>query len=191
MDEGIFRQRRNLMIISIVLFLISVGGISIDHEISILGAKLKIENPLVIYIIIWAMYAYFFIRYFQYYYDLDIKFKDYWPNDYDDKSQRIVYNTFSLRRFIFNIFLFVIKKFSQLIAFSYRVIAEKNFSDYFFPLVFALFAGWVSCNTVSTQQHKDEAWQFLKKNVLDITVYKAFDIGKEEAKSALQQKGIL
>ncbi len=98
MNEGFIRQRRNLMISSIGLFLVSIGGITLDKKISIMGAELQIANSLILYISIWGMYLYFFVRYFQYYLEVDDNLKDYWIKDYIDYRATCKSNSQILKR---------------------------------------------------------------------------------------------
>lgn len=65
-NEGLLRQRRNLMLINIILFAINYIGITIKQAYFI-GVLVKLENPNALITIIEISSIYFFIRYIQYY----------------------------------------------------------------------------------------------------------------------------
>lgn len=67
MSEGLSRQRRNLLAISIVLVFAKFSGVQIE-ELVFLGINFgTLENPQAVYLGMWAMFFYFFVRYYQYY----------------------------------------------------------------------------------------------------------------------------
>jgi hypothetical protein len=66
LSPGLLRQRRNLMITSVLMPLFLLSGASLE-EITLLGTKIAVENPSVIYVGISVIFAYTFIRYYQYY----------------------------------------------------------------------------------------------------------------------------
>ena len=66
MSEDIRRQRRSIIITSLILCLMKYGGIIIQKT-TILGSEIKFGNPEVIYLLLWIMWLYFFIRYYQYF----------------------------------------------------------------------------------------------------------------------------
>ena len=65
-SEGILRQRRNLLISSIILPLFFFSGAEIEKT-NLLGTIIKIENPLIIKISLVGLFIYFLWRYWQYY----------------------------------------------------------------------------------------------------------------------------
>ncbi len=65
MSSGLARQRRNLLIISILIIVFAEGGVVIE-DFSLVGLKLKFQDFEVVYISLWVMFSYFFIRYYQY-----------------------------------------------------------------------------------------------------------------------------
>lgn len=65
MTEGLLRQRRNLMMTSLVIILLSYGGVSIE-EVGALGTKLVFQNKNSLYFGLWTIYSYFLFRYYQY-----------------------------------------------------------------------------------------------------------------------------
>jgi hypothetical protein len=74
--DGIFRQRRALLAASSVLLLYVAAGIRIE-ELSVLGTKVHVERPGLVPLALWILWAYFLIRYFQYFHDLkDRGFRD-------------------------------------------------------------------------------------------------------------------
>jgi len=66
------RQRRSLIAISILLLFAEVSGIEIK-EINILGNKVVVNNPQVVYVALWIALLYWFIRYYQHFRDLGDK----------------------------------------------------------------------------------------------------------------------
>lgn len=75
--ESFIRQRRNLLLTSIVLFLINFAGIEIPNKLVIATTEYKITDPIIIYMFIWLMLFYFLWRYLQYYNELLSKHKEY------------------------------------------------------------------------------------------------------------------
>ena len=65
MTEGLLRQRRNLMITSLIIILLSFGGVKIE-EVGALGTKLVFQRKDALYLGLWIIYSYFFFRYYQY-----------------------------------------------------------------------------------------------------------------------------
>lgn len=65
LSEGVVRQRRNLIIISGVLVMLKFGKVEIT-KLSVASIEFNFGNPEAMYIALWAMYIYFFIRYIQY-----------------------------------------------------------------------------------------------------------------------------
>lgn len=65
LSEGLTRQRRNLIIISGVLFMLKFGEVKIN-KLSVASIDFTFNNPNAIYVALWLMFVYFFIRYFQY-----------------------------------------------------------------------------------------------------------------------------
>lgn len=66
MSEGLLRQRRNLIMTCILLWLMKYGGIHL-HKMSIAGFDMDIERPEVIVLALWIVFAYFLYRYYQYF----------------------------------------------------------------------------------------------------------------------------
>ncbi len=60
------RQRRNLIAISLVLLFAETTGISVDH-LSILGIDIELDSPNSVIAWLWAGYAYWLLRYYQYF----------------------------------------------------------------------------------------------------------------------------
>jgi hypothetical protein len=66
---GLLRQRRNLIIVSLVLAFVYYSGVKIETaELVFFGAKLTLSKPNVLndFILLWALWSYFLIRYTQY-----------------------------------------------------------------------------------------------------------------------------
>src|SRR3990172_4553469 len=70
--DGFVRQRRNLIGISVALFLYKKLGLVIDG-INILGNTARIRDPSGVTLLLWLAWAYFFVRYYQYFRDLPDK----------------------------------------------------------------------------------------------------------------------
>jgi len=66
MSQGLARQRRNLILISILIIIFAEGGVVIE-DFSLAGLKLKFKDFRIVYISLWIMFTYFFIRYYQYF----------------------------------------------------------------------------------------------------------------------------
>ncbi len=77
--EGFLRQRRNLMVMNLVLILYYTADLEFTR-FNILGNEITIGNPLAVPIILWVILIYWFMRYLQYFLDLD------------DRSYRQKYN---------------------------------------------------------------------------------------------------
>jgi len=66
MNEGLMRQRRNLMITSAVLWVLAYGDVSID-SVTAAGISVKLVRPNAFLLALWAAFWYFLIRYYQYF----------------------------------------------------------------------------------------------------------------------------
>ena len=66
MNEGLLRQRRNLFITSVILFVLKDADITVS-KLSLAGFEITIANPRLLYGCLWAAFAYFFYRYYQYF----------------------------------------------------------------------------------------------------------------------------
>lgn len=65
MKDDLSRQRRNLISISAVLLIFDFANVSIG-KVSVLGTELLIGNVKVLMICAWVLWAYFLLRYYQY-----------------------------------------------------------------------------------------------------------------------------
>ena len=63
------RQRRNLIVISLILLGVEAFGLEIKR-INALGNEILIQNPGMVNVALWLAWAYWFIRYYQYFHDL-------------------------------------------------------------------------------------------------------------------------
>ena len=77
MGDGLLRQRRNLIITCVLLWVMKYGGVSFS-KFSLAGFDIVFKNPNVLILSIWIAFAYFLCRYYQYFSDEGI-----------DKLQRI------------------------------------------------------------------------------------------------------
>ncbi|CAE6881435.1 hypothetical protein ACOMICROBIO_NCLOACGD_00293 [Vibrio sp. B1ASS3] len=65
-SDGLLRQRRNLLLISMLMPLFFLSGASIE-KINILGTIINVSNPVILKYALVTLFAYFFLRYWQYY----------------------------------------------------------------------------------------------------------------------------
>jgi len=77
---GLVRQRRSLIVSSLGLLLLQTAGLKIE-KVSILGNEFLVQQTQFLSVAIWVAYAYFLVRYYQYYHDLG------------DTGVRTIYNT--------------------------------------------------------------------------------------------------
>jgi hypothetical protein len=66
MSADLLRQRRNLLSTSLVLIAINLAGATLQKNVSVLGTSIEFSNPERIVWGVWVLWAYFFIRYWQY-----------------------------------------------------------------------------------------------------------------------------
>lgn len=68
MNEGLLRQRRNLIIVCIFLWIMKFGGVATTFsKLSFAGLDIEFKNPDALIQTIWIAFAYFFFRYYQYF----------------------------------------------------------------------------------------------------------------------------
>ncbi len=65
LSAGFLRQRRNLILISLVLPLFIFGEANLER-LNIFGSTMAVNNPSAIYVVIITIFVYFFFRYWQY-----------------------------------------------------------------------------------------------------------------------------
>lgn len=65
-SEGLLRQRRNLLLLSLLLPLFFISGADVK-EINILGTIITVKNPSIVKASIGILFTYFLLRYWQYY----------------------------------------------------------------------------------------------------------------------------
>lgn len=66
MTDGLLRQRRNLFLICMVLFLWKYGGATLS-KLNIAGIELELKNGDGLLTLLWIVFGYFLSRYTQYY----------------------------------------------------------------------------------------------------------------------------
>lgn len=160
MDESFVRQRRNLLLISIAVFLISYAGIEISNEVVLLGVKFEIKNPIVIYITIWIMFFYFFIRYIQYFIDLDSEDKDYdFPSHAWGSSSE--YTSCNFRGRLSITLIFIKENIIGLLSFIISTIINKKISETLLPIIFSAIIMYISLQS-----------EFTKSNYADVNAFK-------------------
>ena len=149
MNPYVLTKRRNLLITSLLLFLISYSGIELEHELSIASMKFAIQNTLVVYIMLWGIYTYFLIRFTHCLLDTENKDADEarelstllnppWyklrlHKDSNSYIGKIWYFLTFLATYVIQLFIFIGKS-----------IFEKSFFDYLFPIIFTSLVGVAS-----------------------------------------------
>lgn len=66
MNEGLLRQRRNLILVCTVLWLLRFGEVKLE-KMSLAGFDVTFNRPDALYLAIWIAFAYFLYRYYQYF----------------------------------------------------------------------------------------------------------------------------
>jgi hypothetical protein len=66
MNEGLLRQRRNLFTVCLLLWALKYGQVQFTKA-SFAGFDVTFHRPEVLYLALWASYAYFLYRYYQYF----------------------------------------------------------------------------------------------------------------------------
>ena len=66
MSEELRRQRRSLMVISLVLIFMKYSNLTIT-KFPLLGGEFTLENEVAVFVLLWLMGFYFGFRYYQYY----------------------------------------------------------------------------------------------------------------------------
>jgi len=180
MDTYTLTKRRNLLITSLLLFLISFSGIELGHDLSISSIKFSIKETTVIYMMLWGMYGYFFIRFFHCLIDTDNKDANdardllalFNPPLYELKS----YDNFGgYMNKVWHFIIFIFQYLAQLIFFAGKSLFEKSFLEYLFPILFALFIGIASYYSPFMESKKEAAAKLID-NFWCGTKHKSYDI---------------
>jgi hypothetical protein len=66
MEEGLLRQRRNLITTCVLLWLLKYGGVTFT-KFALAGFDVEFKNPDALISAIWIAFAYFLYRYYQYF----------------------------------------------------------------------------------------------------------------------------
>ena len=66
MDEDFLRQRRNLMVVCCLLFLLSASGAGLE-KVGLAGFEMKFNRPAAIFLSLWLAFAYYLYRYYVYF----------------------------------------------------------------------------------------------------------------------------
>lgn len=66
MTEGLLRQRRNLMAVSLALGFLKLGEVKIS-QLDVYGVAITFDNPHVLFVSLWLAWGYFALRYVQYF----------------------------------------------------------------------------------------------------------------------------
>lgn len=165
--ESFIRQRRNLLLTSIVLFLINFAGIEIPNKLIIATNEYKIADPIIIYMFIWTMLFYFLWRYFQYYNELLTKHKEYNFFIYPISSlhEELYFdfkniNIFYVISFFWSIIKILVVSFSNFISSIISSIFNKNITETLLPFIFAIF---VILASIQTPYYKNKEVEISKK----------------------------
>ena len=67
MSNGTSRQRRNLLIVTLIIIFIEHAGLRFGDEVKILWASATIKNPHFIHLSLWLSQIYFLWRFYQYF----------------------------------------------------------------------------------------------------------------------------
>jgi hypothetical protein len=162
-----FKQRRNLLIISLVLFIISFAEINFQN-LSFGGAKVQIGNPIVIYILIYIVFIYMFIRYIHYYGELD-----YWSTKYYD------YTTWEMaKKQPSSFFSYLFSNIWAIFIFILNIIFKKDFIENFFPILLAIFVAITSYYSPFIQNQKNNIYSEISNfaNVIQTNIQKDIPI---------------
>lgn len=90
MEEGLLRQRRNLMIICVLLWLMKSGGVEFS-KISFAGFDVAFKNPNALILSIWIAFTYFLFRYYQYFSNEgNCKLKQVFSNSLERKCEPLI-----------------------------------------------------------------------------------------------------
>jgi hypothetical protein len=91
LNEGLLRQRRNLILVNLVLLLICLANVEIE-KISILGVTFSfLENYKLAYQFLWAIWFYFLYRYFVYFLEAaPAMLKRYWNKELEKVVNPII-----------------------------------------------------------------------------------------------------
>ncbi len=144
--EAFIRQRRNLLLTSIVLFLINFAGIEIPNKLTIATNQYDISDPIIIYMFIWTILFYFLWRYMQFFFNLSQNHVDYGFLNYSINHQEddLFFNFKDINVYIFFVMIwrlikFLINIFSKLFSIAISIIFHKNVTETLLPIVFAIF----------------------------------------------------
>ena len=169
MDEAFIRQRRNLLVTSLIVFLISYSGIELSNQVIIFGTKFNIQNPLVIYFTIWMMLFYFLLRYIQYFNELNSEDSFYYqPFSKNDKE-----SYFTL---FFNCIEYIFSNSFLMLRNIKKILLEKDFSERVFPIIFAIIIIIISFNSEFTQKKYIKVIEIKKKIYKNINIYVDYQI---------------
>ena len=93
--DGFIRQRRNLLIISLVLLFAETAELKLQ-KLNVFGTELAIGNPVIVNFALWTVFVYWFWRYYVYFHDLDdIGYRDKQRTRLDYLVQRWTMRNFS------------------------------------------------------------------------------------------------
>ena len=111
--EAFIRQRRNLLLTSIVLFLINFAGIEIPNKLTIATNQYDISDPIIIYMFIWTILFYFLWRYMQFFFNLSQNHVDYGFLNYSINHQEddLFFNFKDINVYIFFVMIWRLIKF--------------------------------------------------------------------------------
>ncbi len=165
--EAFIRQRRNLLLTSIVLFLINFAGIEIPNKLTIATNQYDISDPIIIYMFIWTILFYFLWRYMQFFFNLSQNHVDYGFLNYSINHQEddLFFNFKDINVYIFFVMIwrlikFLINIFSKLFSIAISIIFHKNVTETLLPIVFAIF---VIISSYNSTYYKNKEPEIIKK----------------------------
>lgn len=173
-DELFLKQRRNLLLTSLALFFLNFAGIEIPEDLSILGSKFKVNEPVIIYMSIWALLFYFLWRYILVFNLLNSEEKDYgfnFFNFYRYGEREYIYFRrndfigilFNIIKIIFYIIRFLFSNAIGLIFVGFKSMFHINFSQTLLPIFFALFIMLISLFTPHFENEKPKMEEKIEK----------------------------
>lgn len=64
-EDGFVRQRRNIIVVSLLLLFADAYGLALSQELNLLGTKALMTKPFPVAPILWLVWAYLVLRYWQ------------------------------------------------------------------------------------------------------------------------------
>jgi len=159
MQSDFLRQRRNLLLISVITMFYYIGDVRLEG-ITRSGVKIGIQNEIAVPIFLWSLFVYFLYRYWvhYHYYDcsLEVFLKKRFPKptveitaeEREENRKEIeehdIFQNSSFQKRFYNFASEIIKKgIAQQVISSYEIVNDKEFSNYQLPFVVALLTVFI------------------------------------------------